>query len=234
MKFQVVSSSNDDSHVPQFNITEHVQMVQVSGGQILQLTETHHGSETCEMDMTNGDVEFLTVDPNVYYVVEENGAISIQMLNQHDEMNELLAVEQTPRSGANIFSHADHQEQPSSAEGMNCVLPRELILPKAKTRKRTTQKRKREESEELTSIAYRNRLLQSTAEKEVKNIRKVQRKNKRKKDDSVGNADVLCPLCGVCFSDSVDGKGWMMCIRCHEWYHSECGNFDQMICEACS
>lgn len=226
----------EDNNTTPYNISEHGQPMVVSGWQVLQLTipnvesiDAGFGLNGFEVNMSNGDAELLTIDPNVYYVVGESGVVTIQTLNEGTELNGLLAQ--------NTFCLTDPmmiQEQPNSADGMSVMLPPELILPKPVTRKRKTQKRRREQSEELTSDAYRSRLLKSSAEKEVKVIKKAQRRTKRKKDDTNGSSDVLCSSCGECFSKSVDGKGWMLCIKCRVWYHSECGTFDQMICEACA
>ncbi|XP_062714382.1 uncharacterized protein LOC115257818 [Aedes albopictus] len=236
-QFITFSMCENNSYMTTQDKPGHDDLIQVNGCELLQFEIPHQERNEPEFGWeVSGDSEFLTVDPNVYYTVEKNGAVTIQRL-EATELNELLTLEEqqldTNRNSVSLIDHAA-RDGPDTTKVTKFELSPEPVGPAPVARKRKSQKRKGEQSEELTSTAYRERLLKQSAEKEVKNIKKGQRRNKRKKADTNTDTDVLCPSCGVRFSDSIDGRGWMMCLKCRVWYHSECGSNDEMMCEACS
>lgn len=118
------------------------------------------------------------------------------------------------------------------------ILPQMVDLNPTNAQEQIERKRntgnKKQQSAELTSSPYRQRLKEAQASKDIKNIKKKPvRKRKAKANDKP--EDILCPTCGACFSASANGTGWKKCVACSEWFHAECqdSNDDLMTCSLC-
>lgn len=118
------------------------------------------------------------------------------------------------------------------------VTPAQILpLPKMSVPRVTKRKRKSEKAVEITTDDYQQELATSEATKAIKSISKG-KKSSNKRTKKVRSEeileDTLCELCGVCFSSSVDGFGWMKCLRCLLWFHANCNKDDILVCHLCN
>lgn len=112
-----------------------------------------------------------------------------------------------------------------------------LPLPKMTTTRVTKRKLRGTKAAEITSDSYHQNLTVVQAAKDILSIKKgrktTQRLSKRQKLN--GNfEDSLCDRCGLCFSDSMDGKGWKTCITCNNRIHFICYKDSDLVCLFCT
>ncbi|XP_065082560.1 uncharacterized protein LOC135704950 [Ochlerotatus camptorhynchus] len=137
-----------------------------------------------------------------------------------------------PENRNNALSQVSETPPKSSFE----VSPSQIRpLPKMAVPRASKRKRKSEKAVEITSGHYRQGLATAEALKEIKSIKKGQKQSstKRQKVDSHPE-DVLCELCGFCFSGSVEGQGWNKCLKCLKWFHAQCYSKVDTICPSCT
>lgn len=125
----------------------------------------------------------------------------------------------------------------SFAGGAFDVTPEDILpLPKV-TVKKSRKKTRREKATELTSSPYRRSLKGFRASKDIKQLKKSERKSrvtpKRPRKPKVGDQslfqDTLCDNCGMVFSMSEDGAGWSKCGHCGLWFHT-CSQNECPLC----
>ncbi|XP_062560612.1 uncharacterized protein LOC134224952 isoform X2 [Armigeres subalbatus] len=133
-------------------------------------------------------------------------------------------------------------ESVKSGESSFTVTPEEVLpLPKMTTARATKRKRRAEKAQDITSDDYRQSLIDAKATKDISSIKKGKRASskgpqKRQKRQKLTNDldDSLCDRCGNCFSDSSNGEGWIICVSCKNWIHTQCYDNSDLICIFCT
>ncbi|XP_055542598.1 uncharacterized protein LOC129728205 isoform X2 [Wyeomyia smithii] len=247
--------------------------VNISGLQGIDLIETSEDADT----------EHCIVDPNLYYIVGENGLISTQSYSemnaehtplteisfseltslsntqlipssvsnwetfQTDRLTEVMTLANAPLTSSSISNRLIEMKSTTKQKrwDQECNIravtmtngfrsSTQGVQEKSENKRPLKQSRKKGESVDLTSAAYRKSLLKSTAQRDLKLLKKTSagRKSVRKNNPKdIPFEDVLCYYCGVVFSASEEGNGWLKCILCQAWFHVECSTTNKLYLE---
>lgn len=188
-----------------------------------------HELTICEMNDSGGvacpndDVDgVIVLDPNIYYVVGENGEIIVGSSSPVEAMSPEIQEHFHLMESSSVTEQIELEQYISSTLAANTMVPPKVNLQgsilKCKPLKRKGQ------AEDLTSTSYRKQLREASASKLIKCIKKKGRKRIVAEDPT----DSLCPICST-----VNGDGWSNCSMCLSWFHEECNFNSSLICNSC-
>ncbi|XP_062558652.1 uncharacterized protein LOC134223503 [Armigeres subalbatus] len=183
----------------------------------------------------NSDLDCFVMNPEEYYVMDSQGKVTIQShpdqtmtpsvfsdaSNSQDLMKPKVKRSRWDKKSRNNTKPCDTDFQSSSLE----------ISVNSGIKKRSKSSKKKEVSADLTSTTHRQKLLKLAAQKDLKLIKKAGRKGGKRTTAINAVEDILCSYCGTCFSTSDEGNGWLKCVSCQNWFHSECSASDRVYLE---